>query len=161
MRSLSMRDISTIIISFILAFILSLVPLSDGFALFRPQWIALVVIYWEITLPQKVGLGTAWVLGLLLDSLYGSLLGEHALALCVIAYFANRFHRQIRMFHLAQQSLIVFILVAIYQALLLWIQGVIGQLMHPYWAWVSVLMSMFVWPLVFFLLRHSRSHVML
>lgn len=161
MRSLSMRDIATIIISLNLALILSIMPLPDWLVSLRPQWLALMVIYWEIDLPQKIGLGTAWILGLLLDGLYGSLLGEHALALSVIAYFANRFHRQIRMFPLAQQSLVVFILVAIYQALLLWIQGVIGELMNPYWAWLSVLMSMFFWPLIFSLLRSSRSHATL
>lgn len=156
MNTLSFRVIVTIVLSFIAALLLTIMPLPDWLQMYRPQWLPLVLIYWVIAIPQRIALFTAWLLGLVVDSLSGTLLGEHALALTVIAYLANHFHRQIRMFPLLQQSVVIFILIIIYQTLLLWIQGVIGQLDHNYWFWVSAFVSVLFWPWIFMLLK-ARS----
>lgn len=155
MNSLSFREFLIITFSFVVAILVSIMPLPDWLLMYRPQWLALVLIYWVIAMPQRVGLGTAWLFGLLLDSLSGTLLGEHALALTVVVYLANRFHRQIRMFPLLQQTVVIFILIIIYQTLLLWVQGVIGQLDHSYWLWVSAVTSVLFWPWICILLRTS------
>jgi len=142
--------------SFIVALLLSILPLPNWLSLVWPQWLVLAVIYWVLALPYRVNLGVAWLLGLLLDGLYGSLLGEHALALTLVAYVVDRFHRQIRMFPLLQQAGCVFLLVLMYQAVLIWIQGMLGQLTNVYLFWLSALTSMLLWPWLFVLLRAYR-----
>lgn len=156
LTTLTLRGFLLIIFSFFIAFILSIVPLSNWGDLLRPQWVALVLIYWVIALPHQVGLLTAFILGLLLDALYGSLLGEHALALTLVAYFAERLHRQMRMFPLLQQAVAVLIMIMIYQALLIWVQGILGELSNVRWLWLSALVSMLLWPWLYLLLRGGQ-----
>ncbi len=158
-RPLSLSGILIILVSLLIALILSILPLPAWVLLIQPQWIILVILYWIIVIPHRISIGIAWIIGLLLDVLYGTLLGEHALALCVLAFLAQRLHRQIRMFPLLQQAFSVFILVIIYQALLLWIQGTLGQIGNNInWFWVSALTSMLLWPWVAMLLRHCQRH---
>jgi rod shape-determining protein MreD len=153
---LSLRGLLVISFSFILALILSILPFPASFNFFWPQWMVLVLVYWVIALPHRINMGVAWLLGLLMDGLFGSLVGEHALALSVIAYLADRFHRQLRMFPLLQQSVMICLLVLIYQLLLLWIQGIRGLLADAYWFWLPALTSMLLWPWAFMLLRSYR-----
>lgn len=155
--ALSFSGIITIALSLLVALLLSILPLPAWVLMLLPQWLILVIVYWIIAVPHRVSLGIAWLLGLLLDALYGTLLGEHALALCVIAFLAQRLHRQIRMFPLLQQAISVFILTLVYQALILWIQGVLGQLgKNLYWFWVSALTTMLLWPWAAMLLRYFQ-----
>jgi len=155
--ALSMGGILIIALSFLLALLLSILPVPGWILLVQPPWLTLIVIYWVVAVPHRVSLGIAWLLGLLLDALYGTLLGEHALALCVVAYLAQRLHRQIRMFPLTQQAMSVFLLVIIYQIVLLWIQGIIGQLNDSaYWFCVPALTSMLFWPWIAMLLRYYQ-----
>lgn len=158
MHALSLREILVIAFSFLAALIFSIIPLPAWLILLRPNWVALVLIYWVIAQPNRISVGIAWLLGILLDGLYGTLLGEHSLALCIVAYLANRFHRQIRMYPLLQQSIVVLLLMLIYQLLLLWIQGVIGQLHQAYWFWIPAFMSMLFWPLIISLL-HTKNRI--
>lgn len=157
MTPLSTRGFMVIFSSFLIALLMSILPLPNLVNLLWPQWLVLVVIYWVLALPHRVNLGIAWLLGLLLDGLYGSILGEHALALTIVAFIVERLHRQIRMFPLPQQAMSVFALVFIYQLILLWIQGMLGLLTNDiYLFWVSALTSMLFWPWVFFILRAAR-----
>src|SRR5690606_27167374 len=75
-----------IILSFAVAFMLTAVPLPEWAASWRPAWVAMVLIYWCMALPERVGIGAAWCLGLLLDVQQGTLLGQHALGLALIAW---------------------------------------------------------------------------
>lgn len=157
MNSFSARGFIVICSSFILALIISILPLPNWINLIAPQWLLIVVIYWVLALPHRINLGIAWLLGLLQDGLYGSLLGEHALAMIVVAYLVDRFHRQIRMFPILQQAGSVFLLVLIYLFILIWIQGMLGSLTNDvYLFWASALTSMVVWPWLFITLRASR-----
>jgi rod shape-determining protein MreD len=158
--TLSLQGFLIILISFLLALMLSIMPLPDWAINFRPQWLPLVLIYWVIALPHRVSLGVAWILGFLLDGLYGTVLGEHALALVIVAYVAEKLYRQLRMFPLMQQALSVFLFIILYQGLLLWIQGVLGQLPNVRWFWISALTSMIIWPWLFTLLRACRRKFM-
>jgi len=83
----------------------------------------MVLIYWCMALPTRVGVGTAWSVGLMLDVLYGSMLGENALAKSLIAFLAVRFHLQLRMFPRWQQAVVVLLLVILNNLLVLWIKA--------------------------------------
>ena len=70
-------------ISFIFAMALAVTPMPESLMYARPAWVPLLLVYWIMT-TSKVGLLTAWILGVMLDALTGALLGHHALAMLFI-----------------------------------------------------------------------------
>lgn len=145
-----------IVASFVVAFILTIVPLPSWLVMFRPEWAAMVLIYWCLALPQRVSVGYGWLAGLFLDVLRGALLGQHALGFAVIAYLSVKLHRRLRVFPLWQQALSVSVLVALEQLLVLWIQGMIGQAREGAAYWLPSIVSGLLWPWIFVLLRRLR-----
>jgi rod shape-determining protein MreD len=73
------------------AFLLQLMPLPELLLPFKPWWIGLVLVYWAIETPDRVGLGFAFLLGLAADALTGELLGEQALRMAVLVFIVLRF----------------------------------------------------------------------
>lgn len=142
--------------TFILALMLTMLPLPEWAELFRPEWVAMVLIYWCMALPERIGVGIGWTLGLLLDVVKGTLLGQNALALALVAYLTLRLHQRVRIFPLWQQALFVLILVALDQMLVLWVKGVIGQPPGSWLYWLPSLTSTLLWPWVFLILRDLR-----
>jgi rod shape-determining protein MreD len=143
-------------VSFAMAFILTMIPMSEAIEIYRPQWVTLILIYWCLALPHRVGIFTGWFIGFLLDIHMGSILGQHALALATIAYLSYRLHIRIRLYPLLQQSLIILLLVTLSQMMLLWISGIINQAPGDWSYWLPSLTSMLVWPWVFYLMRGIR-----
>lgn len=140
-------------VSFLLAIVLTLLPMPDWTIWMRPAWVLMVLIYWSMLKPYRVNVGTAWFVGLILDVLNGTLLGEHALALTVVTYLVVRMHTQLRMYPLLQQGLWIFLFVMIYQFILFCIQGFLGELPRSWLYWSSPVTSMLLWPWVFVLMR--------
>ena len=141
----------------LLALLLSAVPLPHVLDLVRPDFLLLVVVWFAIMSPRSGGLLFAWFAGLALDSFRGLILGENALAFVAVAYIAHRLHLRIRMFPLIHQSLVVLALLAVYQFLLFWIDGVTG---HPLTDWTRSLPAItgaLLWPVVTGLLGRFMS----
>ncbi|MCP3661831.1 MAG: rod shape-determining protein MreD [Gammaproteobacteria bacterium] len=145
-----------ILLSFIVALLLTVIPLPETARLFRPQWTTLVLIYWSLALPQRVGVGVGWTLGLFLDVMTGTLLGQHALALSLIAFITLKIHLQVRLFPLWQQSSIVLALLLIERLIGLWTIGATSQPTPSLLYWVPPLIGMLLWPWVFIILRDLR-----
>lgn len=143
----------------LIAFMLDVLPLPSGFIWLRPEWALLVLIYWAMALPEVVGVTSAFFVGILLDFLNGTMLGEHAFAMIITIYIVVRWHRLIRVFPLIQQIFVVFGLVFLYQLILFGLQGMIGELPHTFLYWVSILVSAVLWPWVFILLRDWRRRL--
>ena len=80
------------------ALMLNLLPWSGAWLWVKPDFVALVVLYWCIEQPRKVGFVSAWVLGLFMDVADGTLFGQHALAYSILAYAGIVLHRRVRMF---------------------------------------------------------------
>ena len=131
----------------VLALALSIVPLGDRVAPYRPDWVPLALIYWAIARPRHFGLLCAFAMGLALDLLTGSLLGRHALALLPVVYLALRLHLRIRVALSWQVAVTVVLLLALYHFLLFWIDGV-GQRAPGAIAWAPLLTSALLWPVV-------------
>jgi len=109
-----------VFMSFIFGLMLTIMPLPDAIDVFRPDWLAMLVIYWAMQLPRTWSVGTAWIIGIVLDASQGTLLGQHALALCCIAFITVRFHLLMRVFPVPQLTVSVLPILAIYQFLLFW-----------------------------------------
>ena len=143
-------------LSIVVGLILLILPLPDWVQIYRPDWIALILIYWSMALPKQVGLWTALITGLLADSLQGTLLGQHALALVVIIYLNLNVYLRIRVLSLVQQAIYVFSLLVISQLIITWVDGIMG-LSIPIQAFFSApLIGMLLWPWVFAILRDIR-----
>ncbi len=145
-----------IIFSFIAAFALTMLPLPDWSEVGRPEWVVLVTIYWCLALPERVGVGVAWIVGLLLDVIHGAILGQYALALALIAYFTLRLYQRIRIYHIRQQVLVILMLVLFEQLIIIWVKGIIGQTPESRLYWVPSFTTALLWPWIFHILRDLR-----
>lgn len=154
---MTVRGYLTIFASFLLAILLMIVPVPGSVGAAWPLWVVVVLIYWLLALPHRVGLWTAFVVGLWLDVFNNSLFGQHALALVIMAYVFGKLQRQIRLFYWWQQSLMVMVLTALYGLILYAVQRFL-HVTHVSWQhWLPILTSGLVWPLVFGVLRHYRQ----
>ena len=147
-----------IVLSFIAAYLLTMLSLPDWLDTVRPYWVAMVLIYWCMALPHRVGIGMGWIVGLFLDVTYNSLLGQHALGLALVAFFTVSLHQQIRLFPLWQQSLTILVFCLVYAAVVLWIKGITGTAPSLGRYLIPTFTTALLWPLMFILLRHIRRY---
>ena len=143
------------------AFALALLPLPDYLAAFRPNWLALVLCYWVLEAPARVGLGVAFVLGLAADLVFGTLIGEQALRLCVIAFIVLRFRPRLRFFTLLQQALAILALLLNDRVVVLMIRVLSGEGLPPWQFWIAPWIGTLVWPLLYLLLDDVRLRLRL
>jgi rod shape-determining protein MreD len=145
-----------IYLSLFAALMLTIMPVRPEIAVWNADWVAMALIFWALATPARVGLGTAWVAGLLLDVLKGAVLGQHALALTLMCYPLMRFHLRIRVFPLPQQCFTVAWLLLFYHFALFWIDGILGKPVGQAARWFPVITSTLLWPLVFEALKRLR-----
>lgn len=145
-----------IYLSLLAGYLLTLMPMPEWAASLRPQWVALILIYWCMALPERVGVGVGFSTGLLLDVLTGTLLGQYALGLSVVAFLALKLHLRVRVMPLRQQVFTIFILLLVERLLALWSTGAAGYPTPSLLYWVTPVVSMLLWPWVYLVLRKVR-----
>ncbi len=140
----------------VLGLMLAIMPLPPLLSAARPDWLVLLVIFWAMQLPHTWSVGSAWLVGIVLDVAYGTLLGQHALALAAVAFLTVRFHLLMRVFPMLQLTATVFALLALYQFLLFWVNGVANVTAAPSDYWAPVLTSTLIWPFLHMFLSGMR-----
>ena len=135
---------------------LAVVPLPDVIAPLRPDWVAVVLLYWSLTAQRHFSLLTAFWMGLALDTLSGALLGQNALALLVIVYLAEKFHLRLRVFPVSQVAFAVLVLLGLYEFILFWIDGMAGRSVPLIERWVPPLTGTLVWIAMYVLLDRGE-----
>lgn len=145
-----------IAMSFFAAVLLNIAPVPEWMQWARPEWVALVLIYWVIALPQRIGIAIAWLVGIMLDSLEGAVLGQNALSLSVVAYLSIILYQRLRMYAIWQQAMVVCILILIHQLIGQWVQNLARVGADTFMFLFPVLASALLWPWVMLLLRHLR-----
>lgn len=146
-----------ILLTFFIAYLLAIVPFPQWAMNYRPEWVPMVLMYWVMALPYRIGIGTAWIAGIVLDILEGSILGLNALALVIIAYVTLSLHQRLRMFSTLQQAGLVLTLVGINLMLCHWLQIISGQTVPSNMMFLmAALTSAVIWPSLFQLLRQVR-----
>jgi len=150
-----------VIITIIVSLMLMVVPLPDRVEAFRPDWVALTLIYWAMMMPRTWSVGSAWVVGILLDVAQGTILGQHALALCFIVFVTVRFHLLMRVFPMQQLTATIFALLALHQFLLFWVNGVAGIDVEAIHYWAPVITGTVLWPVITMLLSSVRIRAQL
>ncbi|MEK1939199.1 MAG: rod shape-determining protein MreD [Pseudomonas sp.] len=142
-----------------LALLLSVAPLPDFMEVGRPLWPALILTYWVLALPHRVGMTTAWLLGIGVDVLYGTLLGQNALILTLITFLVLSLHQRLRMFPMWQQSLVLLVVFGLAQLVQLWLNALTGN-RPPTLAFVlPALVSALLWPWVSVFLRGVQKRL--
>lgn len=135
---------------------LAVFPLPAVVEPFRPPFVTMAIIYWSMMWPRLCGLLTAFVLGLVLDVLYGSLLGQHALALVVVSFLTVRFHLQIRIFPLWQLTATAALLMLVDAFFVFWSDGIAGYPSGGAARWVPVLAGGISWAPIMAILDSLR-----
>lgn len=134
-----------IILSFIVGAILIEIPLPNPIALYRPDWVAMLILYWTLKVPKRFGVVSAWVVGLVVDVLSGSLLGQHALGYILLAYLALSISQQYPLFSVLQQLMIVAVSMAAYLALMIWTTGIGGSDIELASMWLPIFATTALW----------------
>lgn len=145
-----------VIVTLLVGLMLTIMPLTGSLEPFRPNWLALLMIFWAMQLPRTWSVGTAWLVGIVLDVAHGTLLGQHALALCLVVFITVRFHLLMRVFPLSQLTATIFALLALYQFVLFWVNGVAGLAAPAITYWAPVITGTALWPLLFLFLSGIR-----
>jgi rod shape-determining protein MreD len=132
--------------SVLVALLLTIVPLPHGLELARPDWLLLVVFYWSLVAPRIAGLAYAWLCGFAVDVIRGIVLGQHALAFLLAAAIAHHFQLRLRIFPVWQQAFAIGLLLLLYQFVVFWIDGVVGQPVTTWLRWIPALVGALLWP---------------
>ncbi len=146
-----------IAVLFLLGFVLAVFPLPVEWRWLRPEFIAILVIYWITVMPQQFGAGLAWCVGILQDVIEGVVLGEHALALVLVAYVCQLSYQRIRSYAVWQQSAWVFVLVGIHQLFGNWVHSLLGYSAPPLLFLSPAFMSALLWPVAILLFERLRT----
>jgi rod shape-determining protein MreD len=139
-------------------------PATTGFIVFtlpwngwglwvRPDFVVLVLLYWCIDQPRKIGFGVAWLLGLIMDVSDGSLLGQHALSYTLVAYAGIALHRRVQRFSITPQALQVVPLLLINDVIVLLVRLAAGSDFPGYWYFFGSVVGGLLWPALSFLLK--------
>lgn len=149
---MSLRESIFLFVSLCMAFILQYLPLSDFMSWFVPQWVLMVFIFWQMQRPTLINFGWIWPIGLLLDAQNANFLGTSVVGLAGILYFLQLIYQRLKVFNVAQQTLVIFLLICSFQLVTYWSVIVVDDLSKPLSLWLPALVSALVWPWLFLLL---------
>ena len=142
--------------SLLLATIFAIVPMPAAIGPARPYLLALLLTYWTMEAPNRVGLGVAFLVGLLADVTSATLIGEQGLRLVVLAFLVQRFRARLRFFPLWQQALAIGLLVLNDQVIVTLLHLAAGLPTAPWTRWLAPAVGMLLWPWLFVLLDVAR-----
>ena len=148
MEQLSLRFSGAILTSLFVALILSLIPLPEPFATWRPEWVVLAVIHWGILFPKTSSYIVVFITGLLIDALSGTVLGQHSLGLVVVLYITLSLNRRLSAKTLMQQVVIILLALASYLFINYWMLNISHNKPKDWYYWASLLSSIVAWPIV-------------
>jgi len=144
----SRGGIGRVLLTALIALILTVMPLPGSIGWLRPDWLLLMVIYWSLVSPRVMGLALAWLCGILLDVTTGTVLGEHALAFLLIGFLTHRLQLRMRIFPIWQQAFVVMLMLLIYQFVIFWIDGMTGPAVITWRRWIPAIVGAAIWPLI-------------
>jgi rod shape-determining protein MreD len=134
----------------LLAFAFNLVPL--GRTAYLPDLLALVLVFWNVHQPRRVGQGAAFVFGLMMDVHDSAVLGQHALAYTLLSFFAITIHRRLLWFGVLSQALQILPLFVAAHAVSMIVRMLVGGMLPGWEVMLAPLMESLLWPVVSLLL---------
>lgn len=131
---------------FVGALVLSILPMPELLTAFRPPWMLLLVLYIEYYLPGKFNLAILLLMGLMLDVLLSTVIGEHSFALLLVTWIASGKSRRFQFFSMVQQICLIGFFCLMYQAVISLTDGLLGFNYNLLMPLGSALTGMFIWP---------------
>jgi rod shape-determining protein MreD len=151
------KDWILISASFLMALVLTFLRTPNWFEWLCPQWLTLLVLYWSLVMPQRVSVGVAWSVGLLLDALSNVPLGINALTLVLVVYVTIVFREKINQLYFWEKFLLMFGLMMWCQLLPLFLQLCLDMRVDFKPIFSRALMSVVVWFVVDVLFNYQRK----
>ena len=137
-----------IVLSFLVAIAVELLPLDVTLASWVPDLTALLALYWTLNQPRRFGIGWAFAVGLIADVASASVFGQHALAYSVSSYLILARQRQVVMYNLGQQTLVVLVLLLVNQTLMVLARMTTGSLFAGWEYFIAPFVGAVFWPLL-------------
>jgi len=145
-----------VFLSSFVALVLMLIQLPASLFYFWPDWIALVVVYWALIAPDRVGPFVGFVIGTVLEVLFVRKFGVLGLGLATLAFIVNSTHQQLRVLSMWQQMILVALFVGVFKLLTGWLYGLVTDFTITREYWYSLLGCLVVWPFAYILLQELR-----
>jgi len=145
-----------VMISSFIALVLMLIQLPEGLFYLWPDWIALVVIFWALTAPDRIGPFVGFVIGTLLEVLLVRSFGVLGLGLATLAFIVNSANQQLRALSPWQQMLLIGLFIGVFKLITGWFYGMVSDFNIFREYWYSLLGSMLVWPFLTILMQELR-----
>ncbi|GAC24207.1 rod shape-determining protein MreD [Paraglaciecola mesophila KMM 241] len=123
---------------------------------YRPDWVFLVLGYWALALPERVNVGVAFIVGLVLDILLGTSIGVHSFAMSLSVFVLAANYQRLRNYSVWQQAVVIGILCALYNLVVFWLMHLLTDIYFMLTYMWPVITSMVIWPWIFWLLRRVR-----
>ena len=147
---------NTIGLSIIVALVLQIMPMPSIVEQYRPDWVFLVLGYWALALPERVNVGVAFIVGLVLDLLLGTSIGVHSFAMSLSVFVLAANYQRLRNYSVWQQAIVIGILCALYNLVVFWLMHLLTDMYFMLTYMWPVITSMVIWPWIFWLLRRVR-----
>jgi rod shape-determining protein MreD len=141
------------VVSLLIAILLQLVQLPDFLSVARPLWLPLLLSYWALTEPRVSTLFGGFMLGVAADVLFGTVLGQHAVALVLVAYLVQKLRPLFFMFPLWQATLGLIPVWLLYSFVMFWADGSTDHRADPLLRWLPLVSTTLFWPLVYTMLE--------
>ena len=138
------------------AMVLLVIPAPELIRDFLPDWVSLVLIYWALALPTRMGVSLAWLAGLAVDLFTLGIPGAHALSKAVLVYLVKMLALRVRTYPLWQQSVVIMLLLGLEVLMLAIVDIVTDGGLGVLYRWTAVIVGGLAWPLVYVALRRSR-----
>ncbi len=145
-----------ILVTFFVALILAIYPIGSANGWLRPEFVPMLVIYWVMVMPQQSSIFSLWCLGCVQDLLEGVALGQHAMALMIVAYVCLLSYQRMRNYTLWHQTFFVFVIVGLHQLVDNWAHSLQGNAADSLVFLLPAFTSALIWPLVWLILERIR-----
>lgn len=143
--------------SLLIGLLLQLIPLPETLNAARPLWLPLLLAYWALREPRVSPLFPAFAFGIVLDVLFDSALGQHALGLVLVVYYVARLRGVFALFPLWQLTLVLFPAWLVYVFVMFWIDGASEHQADAWMRWLPLISTTLFWPLIFSVLELLRA----
>ena len=142
--------------SFVVAFLLNLLPWSGVSLQVAPDFVLLILLYWAVQEPRSVGQGLGFILGLVMDVADSALLGQHALIYVVAIFFAQLLRVRVLQLNLPAQALHIGAILILAQAIGVSLNLSLGREVSGTWMAIAPVVGAFLWPAISLILALPR-----
>lgn len=153
---LSGRVFVAVFISVFVALVLTVVQLPGWLFYYWPDWIAIVVAYWALVAPKRIGPYVGFIIGTLLEVLFVRKFGVMGFGLATLALVVNTTSQQLRVLSIWQQMISMGVFIGLFKLLTGWLSGMVAGFTITTEYWYSLLGTVVIWPFAFILLEELR-----